>query len=274
MLNTKSNIFVQELVDELNRLRADPKSYIPALEDKLNCMEGGKLKTSVGEKRFFKNGESQIMSAIEFLEKASPSDQKLSTHEKLFNIDSTNANKTIDGVDYYTCIVLDLTSLIGDIDRPNELIVDMLIKGNCKKLLTPEFTSVGITILGDHLYLCLSSDLECGINREDHSLAYTEIVDCRTGLTEKVKKYAKPILKDQAKQKLSGGKHHKDGKKMSTKDKLIHKAKEVVTGGPSSHTAGPGYQDPSVAQTAQHATYGKQNTLLNDKKHRVKLVKY
>jgi len=69
--------FLDEFCAELNRLRNDPKSYIPVLEDRRHCMKKGVLKVGPGIKKQTVEGSAAIKEAIQFLENASPTIQQI-----------------------------------------------------------------------------------------------------------------------------------------------------------------------------------------------------
>lgn len=282
--NDNQTFFNQEFAQELNRLRKDPSSFVPALEDKLYSSKNGKIVIASGVKKAI--DKSSLCSAIDFLQQASPVGDVVSANDKLCtlatvyskggDIKTAIVESGLDQVSFCSYTEVKKNDCYGDFDRPAELILSLLINGYRLPLITPELTNFGIAVLSDSIYLCFTSDLQENEESKTSCItgeftSYVEIQDCRTGLTDKIKKYGKPIVKDKINQKL-GGKSH-GAHKASTKDRLVNKAKGIISGDPTTGQAAHGGAT-TGGMTRGGANYQKQNTLLNDKKHRVKLVKY
>ena len=74
MFKTRNNLAIlQEFYEEHNKLRQSPKSFIPALQDRISRLDKhGRLTISSGLKIKTEEGEKAILEAIEFLETVSP----------------------------------------------------------------------------------------------------------------------------------------------------------------------------------------------------------
>lgn len=283
--NDNQNTFIQEFAQELNRLRENPLSFVPALEDKLNSIKNDKIVVALGVKKIV--DKSSLRSAIDFLQQVSPVGDRVTVNAKLctlanvymFGGDTKIAitESGLDQVSFCTYNEVKKEDCYGDFDRPTEIILCMLINGCRAPLVSSELTNLGIAISNDSVYLCFTSDLQ--ENEESKTSypggefsSYVEIQDCRTGLTDKIKKYGKPVVKAKINEKL-GGKSHGKHSKLSTKDRLVNKAKGYISGDPTTGQAAHGGATTGGIIDGG-ANYQKQSTLLNDKKHRVKLVKY
>lgn len=194
--NTSYIAFVQEFAEELNRLRSNPGSYIPALEDKML------ISRYLGEKNF-KGSQlelNDIKKAIECLEKAQPCkgvQPELSLCALAQTYATTGAVSELHTAQFnwYSHIVVSkLGEEIASL-RPADLIVDMLLSyEDTTSLFSSKFTNFGIAfgLNGDSLSLVCSSEVpfkEC----EDRNCIFDEVkyVEVEACCTGKIKTAAK-----------------------------------------------------------------------------------
>lgn len=224
MLNNTNYItFVQEFSEELNRLRANPESYTPALQDKLQ---------SLGYQKSKDTKESQIDSndinkAIEYLQQVEPCNAvqpelALCTLAQAYAIEGGVSELNTSHFDCYTHF--EVSKLGEEIvsQRPADLIVDMLHSSkDTSALFSSKFTNFGIAFgpNGNSLTLVCSSEIPFK-GQEDRNcifdeVKYMEVEACCTG---KIKTAAKTAAMSVATKKI--------GEKIEEK-KAEHKAKKA-----------------------------------------------
>ena len=260
MLNSTETIaYIQEFEQELTRLRQEPQSFIPALEDKLYSLKGGKLKIRPGVEVEVEGGEDNITNLI----------SQLSGAKKVVTPLQANMGMSLQGselselVDYFQAIQVGTDRVLGDIQRPCDVITSFMILGELSSIWNDIFSNFALRINESGVDMLLTSDLKDTIvSSIIIEPMFTEIQDCRTGITDKLKKYGKPILKQKAKDKYRERKYRDKGASKPKKKGMFSKAKDVFKS-KDKHAAEPG-----------HGYSTRQNTLYNNKKDRVKLVKY
>lgn len=85
---------IEDMRDEHNKLRQNPRSFIPALQDRLYRMKDGKIIVRTGVKLVTKEGEAAIKEAIEYLEEAEPITQSLKACKALCKSAQGHADDT------------------------------------------------------------------------------------------------------------------------------------------------------------------------------------
>lgn len=224
MLNNTSYItFVQEFTEELNRLRTNPESYIPVLEDKLLSLRYLREKDTNGSQIYL----NDIKKIIECLQKVQPCkavlpELSLCALAQTYATEGEVSELNTSQFDWYASLVL---SKLGEeivSQRPADLIVDMLLSyEDTSALFSSKFTSFGIAfgLNGDSLSLVCSSEVpfkECeDRNRIFDEVKYVEVEACCTG---KIKTVAKTAAMSVATKKI--------GEKIEEK-KAEHKAKKA-----------------------------------------------
>lgn len=203
--------FLDEFCDELNRLRNTPTSYIPALEERRNCMTDGVIKVEADKKIQTVEGEEAITEAIDFLEKVSPMDQQVKFNPALCilsQIYAHNGNAQafveengLSDVEYFSYSEISKDNCCGDFDRPADIILDLLIDdGNHSRinrgnLFSDTLTNIGLVFNKEcnRLFIAYFAEFtptntiqKLGGNMSINNL-YDEIQDCRAGLTNKDK---------------------------------------------------------------------------------------
>jgi len=157
---TKFKNFIDEFCEELNRLRADPTSYVPALGERLNCMTKGVLKLGGGIKVKTVEGEAGITEAMEFLGKVSPTSQQVKFNPALCMLSQVYANEGnletfieqcgLNDVDYFSYSEVSKDNCLGDFDRPADIIVSLIVddankmKTNRETLFSETLTNIGL----------------------------------------------------------------------------------------------------------------------------------
>ena len=150
--------FTHEFSRELHRLRKEPKSYIPALEDRLNCLEGGLLKIGPGIKKQTVGGANAILEAIEFCKHVSPTlkhPKVYSTTLKLSQVSMENelqrklsSKNWIKEDTEFESYEISKETCFGSFDRPTNIILDLLVddgnlsRSNRNSLFRVNLTSV------------------------------------------------------------------------------------------------------------------------------------
>lgn len=137
--------FAHEFSRELHRLRKEPKSFVSALEDRLNCLEGGILKIGPGIKKQTVEGANVILEAIEFCKHVSPTlkhPKVYSTTLKFRQVSMKNelqrkllSRNWIKEDAEFESYEMSKETCFGSFDRPTDIILDLLVDdGNLNRI--------------------------------------------------------------------------------------------------------------------------------------------
>lgn len=241
--DSEFSAFVEEFSSELSQLRKDPKSFIPALEERLKQTGEEEVEVKSGVHLKSKKCEELFKEAKEFLESVKPKFNELRIRELLCQHAKESVSDCCCSSNEKSCTCQPqdlgeksdqfvdnskhraLFCCCGKFDTAHDMMVDMLIALNdsdkiVRKILFSEnFNEFGMGQDSSSKKNChifeFAKDVESHQEENDfkptNQADVEEIKDDRAGLVEKVKRPVRKVLRKADRATTSSGPHRTHG---------------------------------------------------------------